>query len=222
MTIKTSGIMAAVALAACGNAGISGSQAQQKAPAARLLDVAGVRIGMAAGAARAALERGGWKVDADAGHDWNEEVAYEIARQRSGPEVGRSGTKSLNATKGDEFVTVQLHPVPAGAIVSAVSYAAPLAGRTYDHVRAEMIARYGTPGYASPAPTDIVFARMAWCTGGERCQNAYGAAKQALGVQAQGGTKLVVSLNEGSEAERAWRAALASAVRARAGTKSSF
>lgn len=222
MTIKTFGIMAAAALAACGSAGIGNGQAQQRTAAARSLDIAGVRIGMPVGAARAALERGGWKVNADPGHNWNEEVAYEIGRQRAGPEIARSGIKSLNATKGDEFVNIELHPVPTGAGVATVSYSGPLAGRAYDRLRAEMVARYGSPSYASPPATNIAFATMAWCTGGERCRSVYGAAKQELGVQAQGGTKLIVHLTEGSEAEQAWRASLASAIHARASEKSSF
>jgi hypothetical protein len=208
----------AAMLAACGSVegGANEAQARGSTGTSRKLDVAGVRPGMSAAEARTTLERQGWRIEAVRGQSWEEMIAYEAERKRNGhPDFSRrSGIEALNATKGDENLEVKMHPVPGGATVSVVNYTSPLAGRSQDQLRAEMISRYGNPDRSSPAGAPI---DMSYCTGDVRCTNAFGSEKTALGVGVQSGVNLRINLLEGSEAERAWRASLDRAVLAKTG-----
>jgi len=207
----------AAMLAACGSVEGGANEAQARSSGTtRKLDVAGVRPGMSAAEARTVLERQGWRVDTVRGQSWEEMVAYEAERRRNGrPDYSRrSGIEALEATKGDENLEVKVHPVPGGAAVSVVNYTSPLAGRSQDQLRADMISRYGTPDRSSPAGAPI---DMTYCTGEARCTSAFGAGKTALGVGIQSGVNLRINLLEGFEAERAWRASFDHAVLASTG-----
>ncbi len=100
-----------------------------------------------------------------------------------------------------------------GRRLSAVNYVSPLAGRSYDQIRMQMVKRYGEPDRGSPpgAPVDLTYC------GGARCTNAFGSSKMALGVGVRSGTDLRINLLEGVEAERDWRAGLDRAVASKMG-----
>jgi len=221
--VRTGTIMVGAAmLAACGNAGAGAKEAQAQAgSSARRLDVAGVAPGMSAAEAARVLRQQGWKVDVVPGQSWSEMVDYEAERQRNGsPDLSRrTGIEALDATKGDEHLEVKMHPVAAGAQVSVVNYVAPLAGRSYDQIRAQMVKRYGEPDRSSPAgaPTDLTY-----CGGGVRCTSAFSSQKAAMNVGVQSATKLRINLFEGGDAERSWRAKLDGAVASRMGDGKSF
>jgi hypothetical protein len=210
-------MLGAALLAACGNGGgADEAQARTSPASARRLDVAGVRPGMSAQETQGILQQQGWKVDAIRDQSWDEMVEYEVRRQRNdAPDLSRrTGIGSLEASKGDERLEVRMHPVSGGAQVSAVNYVSPLAGRSYDQIRAQMVQRYGEPDRGSPAgaPVDLTY-----CSGGVRCTNAFGSPKTALSVGVQSGINLRINLLEGVEAERAWRASLDRAVASKMG-----
>ncbi len=218
--VRTGTIMVGAALlAACGDAGAGANEAQAQARAgdpARRLDIAGVTPGMYAAEAERVLRQQGWKVDVVRGQSWSELVDYESERQRNGsPDLSRkTGIEALDAAKGDEHLEVKMHPVAAGAQVSVVNYVAPLAGRSYDQIRAQMVKRYGEPDRSSRpgAPTDLIY-----CGGGVRCTSALSSPKQAMSVGLLSATNLRINLLEGGDAERAWRTSLDRAVASKMG-----
>lgn len=209
-------------LAACGSASVveNGASAQASS-AAKPLVIAGVSIGMSATAARAALARDGWNVEAFPGLDWATAVRKEVVRQRNLPvyDFPRRGMESLRATKEDETIVVEFHPVASGAKVSKVAYSAPTAGRTKEQLRAQLVERYGMPTRSAPPQSNLL---MDWCTGGEKCRSAYGAAKPAMHAEEDSYRKLQLLLLEGVDAERAWQEELQSAVGREMPAKSSF
>ncbi len=223
MKAKTGLIGMACLLAACGGgAGETEAQAEDRSgPTRPSLDVAGLRPGMQSNEARRLLDAAGWKVETEAGEDWNATVDHEIKRQRNvfPIEEPKRGVASITANKDDEEIFAQMRPQPAGDVVTTVRYTAPKAGRSTDELRAQMTRRYGAADRSAGAglPVD-----MTWCSAGERCRDAYGAAKPALGVREQSSGKLVIYMGDGSEADRVWRAALDKAVAARSGSKASF
>lgn len=209
-------------LAACGSASVVENEAAAQASrAAKPLIVAGVSIGMSASDARAALERDGWDVEAFPGLDWATTVRKEVVRQRNLPvyDFPRRGLESLRATKGDETIVVEFHPVTSGAKVSKVAYSAPTAGRTKEQLRGQLVERYGTPSRSAPPQSNLL---MDWCTGGEKCRSAYGATKPAMHAEEDSYRKLELLLLEGVDAERTWQAELQGAVGREMPAKSSF
>lgn len=209
-------------LAACGSASVVDNGAAAQAPSAtKPLVIAGVSIGMSATAAQTALARDGWNVEVFPGLDWATAVRKEVVRQRNLPvyDFPRRGTESLRATKGDETMVVEFHPVASGAKVSKVAYSAPTAGRTKEQLRTQLVERYGTPTRTAPPQSNLL---MDWCTGGEKCRSAYGAAKPAMHADEDSYRKLQLLLLEGVDAERAWQAELQRAVGREMPAKSSF
>ncbi len=209
-------------LAACGSASVVDNDAAAQATSVtKPLVIAGISIGMSATTAQAALARDGWNVEAFPGLDWPTTVRKEVVRQRnlSIYDFPRQGAESLRATKGDETIVVQFHPVPSGAKVSKVAYSAPTSGRTKEQLRTQLIERYGTPTRSAPPQSNL---DMDWCTGGEKCRSAYGAAKPAMHADEDSYRKLQLLLLEGVDAERAWQAELQRAVGHEIPAKSSF
>ena len=209
-------------LAACGSASVvENGAAAQASSATKPLVIAGVSIGMSATAVQAVLARDGWNVEAFPGLDWATAVRKEVVRQRNLPvyDFPRRGIESIRATKGDEAIVVEFHPAASGAKVSKVAYSAPTAGRTKEQLKAQLVARYGTPTRSAPTQSNLV---MDWCTGVEKCRSAYGAAKPAMHAEEDSYRKLQLLLLEGADAERAWQAELQRAVGGQMPAKSSF
>jgi hypothetical protein len=192
-------------LAACGSAGEGGKEAARSSSTGPALTIAGVGIGTSAVDAQRVLVGGGWKVETFPGRDWATTVAEEAGRQRgkSMVERPRNGLETIQASKGDESMIVDLRPVPSGAEVRFVKYEAPMGGRSGTAVSAELVGRYGPATVASPpgAPLD-----MTWCSGGERCRSAVGAANPAMGAKEDVYHKLRLSLSGGIDGDRAWSA----------------
>ncbi len=71
--------------------------------------------------------RTGWKVETSAGEDWAATVDHEAKRQRGvfPIEEPKNGIAVLNATKGDERLTVEFQPMPNGDAVKLVKYVPP-------------------------------------------------------------------------------------------------
>ena len=185
-----------------------------QAPTAKPLDVAGVRPGMTADAALALLKRDGWSVQPVEGDTWDETVARAVDRRRgtfttiSAPKTGIGGYK---ASKGEESVSVEVHPTPQGGEVGTVSYRAPWAGRPFEQLRADLHRRYGTPTFEPPAGRQgrIVYQRQ-------------GRIGPVLSFEPESGGP-IIQLTEGVPAEQAWLAAVDRAVSAKLGTpKTSF
>ena len=213
---------AAVLLTACGSGGSAAEQHQAGQASAAKLDVAGVRPGMSTAEVIAKLDRAGWKASPFPGRDWATEVAEEKGRQsgRLVMDSARNGVETVTGRKGDEEIIVEMEAVPAGAVAKLVRYTAPMAGRTGEQVRSQMVQRYGPPTAQSrPAEQLIV---MTWCTGGEACKNYYGVAKPALLVEEDVYHKLHVNMTEGLDAEKARQAQLLAAASGGAAPKSSF
>lgn len=222
MMTRMTAIGALALLAACGSASVvENGAAAQASSATKPLVIAGVSIGMSATAAQAALARDGWNVEAFPGLDWATAVRKEVVRQRNLPvyDFPRQGIESLRATKGDETIVVKFHPVPSGAKVSTVAYSAPTAGRTKEQLRTQLVERYGTPTRSAPPQSNLL---MDWCTSGEKCRSAYGAAKPAVHADEDSYRKLQLLLLEGVDAERAWQEELQRAVGRDMPAKSSF
>ena len=207
MTIRMTVIAAAVSLAACGSGGAATGQSQGKQIPASRLDVAGVRPGMSATDVKTTLERAGWRTESVPGEDWAGEVAEEKGRQtnRSPLHVPRDGVGTIQAVKADEKMLITFRGAPTGSLVTKIGYSAPMAGRTDDQVRTQMAQRYGAPSRQSRPGARL---NIVWCTGGEVCRDFYGSAKPALLVEEDAYHQLQISMNEGLEAERAWRAGL--------------
>lgn len=209
-------------LAACGSASVAeqDAAAQTKA-AAKPLTIAGLRIGMSAIEAQAALARDGWKIDATAGEDWAATVDREAKRQRDvfSVEEPKKGVAALNARKGDEKLDVEFQPMPGGDVVKLVKYIAPAGGRTPEEIAAELAKRYGGPG-ASDVSGSLY--KASWCTGGDPCRQVL--ANQHSGLEAKLDVygKLNLSLSQGVAAEGAWRTAVKRATAGSGSARSSF
>ena len=169
---------------------------------------------------KATLERMGWSTETFPGTDWAAEVENEAGRQRNRMVLDqpRRGIETIQARKGDEQMIVSMRATPTGSIVKVAKYEAPLAGRTLDQIRTEMQRRYGPASISQPGPS----VDMTWCMGGERCRSSYGTANGALHVSTDVYNKLLIVMDEGVTAERAWRAKLAAAAGSGAPPKSSF
>ncbi len=222
MMTRITATAALALLAACGSASVAEQDAAaQTRVAAKPLAIAGVRIGMPATEVQTALTRDGWKVETFPGYDWATAVEEQKRQQRgaSSFDLPRTGLATIQAKKGDEGLSVEFRPVPSGAEVKAVKYEAPMAGRTGAQLRAQLTQRYGAPTRAaSPQlPLDLT-----WCSAGEPCRSAYGAAKPALHAQEDVYHKAKLILMEGGDTERAWQAQLQRAAGGGAPVKSSF
>ncbi len=218
------GLLAMTAtLAACGSGEAKSGEAQapKQATSAANLKVAGLRLGMTAEDARLDLARTGWKVDVSPGEDWAAVVDHEAKRQKNvfPIEEPKNGVAFLNATKGDETLSVEFQPTRAGDAVKLVKYAAPAAGRTADQIGAELTRRYGKPG-VSQAGGGVFEA--SWCSGGDPCRQIWGNQHPGLEARLDAYGKLNIALFQGVAAEQAWRANVTRAVGGAAPTKSSF
>lgn len=222
MSMKNGILVAATLLSACGSG--SGQAATGQARTAQAspakLDVAGVRPGMPAADVRAALERGGWTVSSFPGHDWAAVVQdqAQIEGKRQFSILPKNGIETINGKKGDESVIVIMRAVPSGAIAQRVRYEAPMAGRTADQIRAQMLQRYGRPDVARPGS----LVDMNWCTGGEVCRNAYNTRLPALDAETDVYDKVTVTAYEGKAIDDLWRAKAKLAVGGGARPASSF
>ena len=214
---------AAVLLAACGNGGSAAAGPGKAAQiSAGKLDVAGVRPGMSAGEAASTLKGAGWRVETFPGLDWKVSVEREAARQRNKQWDNfppKNGVETIQAHKGDEEIIALLKASPSGSIVNQVGYSAPMAGRTGEQVRAQMVQRYGQPSKQSPAGAPLL--EMTWCTGGENCRQ-FATAKPSLLVKEDVYHKLIISMSEGGDAEKARQAQLLAAASGGAAPKLSF
>ncbi|GAM02724.1 hypothetical protein [Sphingomonas parapaucimobilis] len=222
MMTKITATAALALLTACGSASVTEQEAAaQTRTVAAPLTIAGIRIGMTALDVQATLVRTGWKIETSAGEDWVATVDHEAKRQRGvfPIEEPKNGIAVLNATKGDERLTVEFQPVPNGDAVKLVRYIAPAAGRTPEQIAAEMVKRYGRPG-ASQVAASIYEA--SWCTGGDPCRQIWGNMHQGLAAKLDVYGKLNISLSQGVAAERAWQNAVSRAVGRGTGPKSSF
>ncbi|KTW00665.1 hypothetical protein NS355_03315 [Sphingomonas yabuuchiae] len=222
MMTKFTAAAALALLTACGSASVAEQEAAaQTKTAAAPLTIAGIRIGMAAPEVQATLARTGWKVETSAGEDWAATVDHEAKRQRDvfPIEEPKNGIAVMNATKGDERLTVEFQPMPTGDAVKLVKYVAPAAGRTPEQIAAEMVKRYGKPE-TSQVAASIYEAN--WCTGGDRCRQIWGNPHQGLEVRLDVYGKLNISLSQGVAAERAWQNAVSRAVGGGTDPKSSF
>jgi hypothetical protein len=203
MMTKITTITGLALLAACGLASVAEQEAAaQSRVAAKPLTLAGLRIGMPEAEVRAILARDGWKVETFPGKDWANTVETERRRQRGAStfDLPLRGIETVRATKTDETLVVEMRPVPAGASVKDVAYEAPMAGRTVDQLRMQMVQRYGRPDVAAPSALD-----MAWCSGGERCRTALGTMKPALSVKEDSYHKLRMHLSDGVESDQSWQ-----------------
>ena len=218
------GLLAMTAtLAACGSgeakSGEATASTQNKSAAN--LRIAGLRLGMTSQDARLELARTGWKVDVSPGEDWTAVVDHETKRQRNvfPIEEPKNGVAFLNATKGDETVSVEFQPTRAGDAVKLVKYAAPAAGRTADQIGGELTKRYGRPGSSNAAGSAFV---ASWCTEGDPCRQIWGNQHPGLEAKLDPYGKLNIALFQGVAAEQAWRADVKRAVGGAAPTKSTF
>ncbi len=220
--MKTGTIAAALLLAACGNSGSAATGPGKNTQIlASKLDVAGVRPGMSAGEAKATLDRAGWDAKTFPGRDWAAEVAQEAGRQRGQmiTDQPKRGVETIQAHKGDEEIIALLKASPTGSIVYQVNYTAPMAGRTGDQVRAQMVQRYGQPSKQSQPGAPLL--EMTWCTGGDNCRQ-YATAKPSLLVKEDVYHKLIISMSEGGDVEKVRQAQLLAAASGGAAPKSSF
>ena len=220
--MKLTTTAALVLLTACGSASVAEQEAAaQTRTVAAPLTIAGIRIGMTAPEVQATLTRTGWKVETSAGEDWAATVDHEAKRQRGvfPIEEPKNGVAVLNATKGDERLTVEFQPVPNGDAVRLVKYFAPAAGRTPEQIAAEMVKRYGRPGSSQIAASIY---EASWCTGGDPCRQIWGNPHQGLAAKLDVYGKLNIALSQGVAAERAWQNAVARAVGGGTAAKSSF
>lgn len=222
MMTRITAMSALALLAACGSASVAERDAAaQTREAAKPLTIAGLRIGMSATEAQAALASDGWKVETSAGEDWAATVDREAKRQRDvfPIEEPKKGVAVLNARKGDETLIVEFRPMPTGEVVKLVKYVAPAAGRTPEQIAAEMAKRYGKPGVS--VVTNSVYGES-WCTGGDRCRQIWGNPHPGLEAKLDVYGKLNVSLWQGVAADDAWQAAVKRVVGGTAPDKSSF
>lgn len=222
MMTKFTAAAALALLTACGSASVAEQEAAaQIRTAAAPLTIAGIRIGMIAPEVRAALARTGWKVETSAGEDWAATVDHEAKRQRDvfPIEEPKQGVAVLNAAKGDESLIVEFQPMPTGDAVKVVKYVAPAAGRTPEQIAAEMVKRYGKPGFSQIVGSTY---EASWCTGGDRCRQIWGNPHEGLAAKLDVYGKLNVSLSQGVAAERAWQNAVSRAVGGGMAAKSSF
>jgi len=222
MMTRITAMSALALLAACGSASVAEQDATAQATAAaKPLAIAGVRIGMSANEAEATLAREGWKVETFPGRDWVTTVEEERRRQRnvSSFDLPRKGIETIRANKGDEALIISLRPIAAGAAVKHVAYEAPMARRSADQLRTQMVQRYGKPDVSAPTQ---VSPEMTWCSGGERCRMAPGAMKPALNIKEDVYHKLQMHLYDGVETDRAWQADVQRAATGGAPAKSSF
>ena len=125
----------------------------------------------------------------------------------------------LNAAKGDESLIVEFQPMPTGDAVKVVKYVASAAGRTPEQIAAEMVKRYGKPGFSQIVGSTY---EASWCTGGDRCRQIWGNPHEGLAAKLDVYGKLNVSLSQGVVAERAWQNAVSRAVGGGTAGKSSF
>ena len=215
-------VATAVLLAACGSGGPASGQRQAAQASAAKLDVASVRPGMSTAEVTAMLNRAGWKASPFPGRDWANEVAEEKGRQtgRMVIDSSRNGVETVTGRKGDEEIIVSMKAVPAGAVATLVRYSAPMAGRTGEQIRTQMVQRYGPPTLQSRPGAELI--AMTWCTGGEYCKSYYGVAKPALMVEEDVYHKLHVNMTEGIDAEKARQKQLLAAASGGAAPKSSF
>lgn len=218
MGTRTTTIMAALLLGACGQ-GDAASGRQKAGTSERRLEVAGVRVGMPSAELLAALKAGGWKAVPAPGPDWAAKVEEEVDRQRgvmwrSRP---RRGITLVDARKGDETLSIELQPVPTGSVATLVRYEAPMSGRTPAQLAAELGRRYGAPTLAT---NRLGLLSATWCQ--DRCRHFDGAQGTALKAEAQEAAKLKLLLREGVVAEKARAGQLQAAVGQRMPAKSSF
>lgn len=223
MMTRITAITGLALLAACGSASVAeqDATAQPANAAAKPLTIAGLRTGMSATDVQGTLTREGWKVETFPGRDWTTTVEEERRRQRNASsfDMPRKGIETIQANKGDEALIISFRPIAAGAVVKHVAYEAPMAGRSADQLRTQMVQRYGKPDVSAPTqvPPD-----MTWCSGGERCPMAPGAIKPAMNVKEDVYHKLQMHLYDGVEADRAWQAAVQRAAGDGGSVKSSF
>lgn len=218
------GLLALTAtLAACGSGEAKSGEAQTSTQATTAADlkVAGLRLGMTSQNARLELARTGWKVDVSPGEDWTAVVDHEAKRQRNvfPIEEPKNGVAFLNATKGDETLSIEFQPTRAGDAIKLVKYAAPAAGRTADQIGAELTRRYGKPGVSKTAGSMF---EASWCSGGDRCRQIWGNQHPGLEAKLDVYGKLNIALFQGVAAEQAWRADVQRAVGVATPAKSSF
>lgn len=222
MMTKITASAALALLTACGSASVAEQEAAaQTRTASAPLTIAGIRIGMGAQEVQATLARSGWKIETSAGEAWAATVDHEAKRQRGvfPVEEPKNGVAVLNATKGDERLIVEFQPMPTGDAVKLVKYVAPAAGRTPDEIAAEMVKRYGKPGFSQVAASIY---EANWCTGGDPCRQIWGNPHQGLAAKLDVYGKLYISLTQGVTAERAWQNAVSRAVSGGTAVKSSF
>lgn len=222
MMTKITASAALALLTACGSASVAEQEAAaQTRTASAPLTIAGIRIGMGAQEVQATLARSGWKIETSAGEAWAATVDHEAKRQRGvfPVEEPKNGVAVLNATKGDERLIVEFQPMPTGDAVKLVKYVAPAAGRTPEEIGAEMVKRYGKPGFSQIVGSTY---EASWCTSGDRCRQIWGNPHQGLEVRLDVYGKLNIALSQGVAAERAWQNAVARAVGGGTAPKSSF
>lgn len=133
------------------------------------LDVAGVRLGMSASEARAALTRAGYAISATAGVNYGPSFAArvraEAARRRSGAGTSptmtdRVPTQLQAVGPNRETITVGLAAVPAGgSTVTSVYLTMPQEVMKGDAFLRQVVAKYGKPdGSRDQGMT------LAWCS----------------------------------------------------------
>jgi hypothetical protein len=214
MIMRTGTVLAATLLAACGSMAApgNGAQAQVAATSAKPLAIAGIKIGMEGTTAASVLKRDGWVVTAVPGDTWKEAVADKVHRQRNhgvSTAYTRTGVGGYMAEKWDEMLSVTLVPTPRGGVVDLVDYRAPYAGRTFEDIRRQLVAKFGPPTSAPrPGATGFVLWR---------------ANPDADSVLFDGAAREVsFGLHSGRSESAARKAALDGAVALQMGTKSSF
>lgn len=158
-----------------------------------------MKLGTTIGDAVALLKRDGWKVTpGDPGYTWEETVTRAVNEQTGksldNMRLPRSAVGSYKAEKGGESVWVEARPTASGGEVATVSYLAPWAGRSFERLRQQLLARYGVPA-TQPKPGSR--GRMVWRSGGREGPSL------AFEPETDG---VHLHLNGGGQSEAAWQA----------------
>lgn len=212
-------LLATTILPACGRA--ASSAAGNSAASTKPLTLVGLSIDETLPHAEASLRGQGYSLqEQHDGPSFEEAVARGVAQVTgaNGDFEESKGVRTLHASKGGQHVTVNFDPSPEGGLVNYVSVDVPLAGHTLDEMKAETIARYGQPRQAN------IQSLMRWCTGNDPCiptdqaRLPYVAEQQSFN-----GETWSLTLEAGQVAEKAHRAIVDAAVRAKIGNvKPSF
>lgn len=177
------------------------------------LELAGVRIGMAAREVAPLLVAAGYRpFQGGVGLSWDGSVA-DRARQRGVRLPATDRVPSwASFVKGEEYVEVQYRQTPTGAVVSEVSYTINAEAIAPQRFRAVLLARYGRSGWDNGG-------EVLYCSRGERVCNqwAYVQGLQHPSIFVMlGGHQHRITLKSGGRIEEAHEAALRAEVDRRA------